>query len=377
MLMPMSPEVSIIQRRMTHYRVPLFERMREMLSARGIRLRLLYGDPTQGERAKNDAGHVEWAERLESVYLFGDRVCWQNFHRATGSSDLVIATQENKLVFNLLALSLLRPRRFAFWGHGKNMQASRTDHWTEQFKRWTTRRVDWWFAYTALSRSFVVEAGFDPDRVTVVDNAVDTAAMARDIELIDSQALDAMRRELRIERDAKVGLFLGSLYAEKRLDFLLEAGRRVAQDVPGFVLVIVGEGPDRGVVEAALSCNPWLRYAGSRHGRDKAALLALADVFLNPGLVGLGILDSFVARSPIITTDCRLHSPEIAYLEDGVNGLMTPNDADAYVSAVGKVLSQPAYLQRLQAGCELSSSRYTIDNMASRFVAGIELALAA
>jgi glycosyltransferase involved in cell wall biosynthesis len=368
-------EVSIVQRRMTHYRIPLFERMNEMLSGRGIRLRLLHGQPTCRELEKNDSGRLDWAEPLENRYLLGDRICWQNFHGATRSSDLVIATQENKLIYNLVALTALRPKRFAFWGHGRNMQSPDADRWSERFKRWTTRQVDWWFAYTELSKSFVVQAGFDAGRVTVVDNAVDTESMARDIRAVDAASLATLRERLGIGEEAKVGLFLGSLYGEKRLDFLLAAGDRLADLVPGFVLVVVGEGPDRELVEAALDRSPWLRYVGSQHGQAKAAFLALADVFLNPGLVGLGILDSFVAQSPIITTDCGLHSPEIAYLEHDVNGLMTANDLQAFVDAVSNVLKDPQHLERLKSGCKASASRYTIDNMASRFVAGIEQAL--
>lgn len=372
----MAREVSIIQRRMTHYRVALFERMRDTLAGKGIRLRLLHGDASPAERAKNDAGYVEWAERLESRYLFGDRVCWQNFHGATKRSDLVIVTQENKLLFNHLALSLLRPRRIAFWGHGRNMQSVRPEGWAERYKSWTTRRADWWFAYTELSRNFVVQAGFDPERVTVVDNAVDTSGMVREMNSVGAAELSELRKTLQIGDDARVGLFLGSLYAEKRVSFLLEAGRRLATSVPGFVLVVVGEGPDRGLVEAEIDRSPWLRFVGSRHGRTKAAIMAMADVFLNPGLVGLGILDSFVAQSPLITTDCGLHSPEIAYLEHGVNGLMSPNDLDAFVAAVADVLADKARLELLQDGCRASARRYTVENMASRFVAGIEQALA-
>lgn len=256
------------------------------------------------------------------------------------------------------------------------MQSSNPDGWAERYKRWTTCRADWWFAYTELSKTFVVQAGFDPDRVTVVDNAVDTDAMVRELNSIDAADRSALRSELRIGDDAKVGLFLGSLYADKRVEFLLEAGRRLAASVPGFVLVVVGEGPDRSVVESALDRSPWLRFVGTRHGRAKAATMAIADVFLNPGLVGLGILDSFVAQSPLITTDCGLHSPEIAYLEHGVNGLMTANDMDAYVSAAAHVLADAARLEWLQAGCRASAGRYTVENMASRFVAGIERALA-
>ena len=58
---------------------------------------------------------------------------------------------ENKLIQNHLLL--LGPRRFrlAFWGHGANLQSDNPHGLKERFKRWTTNRVDWWFAYTQMS----------------------------------------------------------------------------------------------------------------------------------------------------------------------------------------------------------------------------------
>ena len=71
---------------------------------------------------------------------------------------------------------------------------------------------------------------------------------------------------------------------------------------------------------------------GVRKGQAKADVLALAKVMINPGVVGLNILDSFVAGVPMITTNCKGHGPEIAYLTNGENGLMTTTSLDDYVT---------------------------------------------
>ena len=103
------PEVVIVQRRLPHYRLPVFEQLRERLGREGVHLRLLHGDPTPMEARKRDSGQLAWAERCETRYLARDRVCWQNFGPMTKNADLVVITQENKLVYNLLAMTVARP----------------------------------------------------------------------------------------------------------------------------------------------------------------------------------------------------------------------------------------------------------------------------
>ena len=92
---------------------------------------------------------------------------------------------------------------------------------------------------------------------------------------------------------------------------------------------------------------------------------------LNPGLVGLGILDSFTCEIPMVTTDCCLHSPEIAYLTSGTNGVMTDNTLEAYTQACVRLLQQPATLAKLKLGCAQSATEFTIENMASHFADGV------
>lgn len=367
---PQRREVVIVQRRLTDYRVPLFEALKAKLAAADLSLRLLHGPPTEEEAMKRDAGELDWAEPLPARYLLSGRICWQPFGRQTRDAELVIVTQENKLLYNLCALTLARPRRIAFWGHGGNLQSSRPDGLREGFKRWTTCRVDWWFAYTGLSVDLVRTAGFPEARITNLENAIDTSGLRALCDAVTDPEIDGLRGELGLV-PGQTALYLGSLYAEKRLDFLIRCGGRLAERIPGFRLVVAGDGPLRGVVRAEAERHPWLRYVGPRRGRDKAVLLRVADVFLNPGLVGLGILDTFVAGVPLITTDCGLHSPEIAYLRNGGNGFITEDSEDAFCAAARRVLSDPALAQALGMSALADSRRYTIENMAERFAGGI------
>lgn len=371
----MSKTVTIVQRRLTHYRVPLFHQMNGILSRQGVRLRLLYGKPTEAERSKNDSGDIEWGEKLPTRYLANGKLCWQPFAAAARGSDLLILTQENKLLNNLLALAAPRSKpALAFWGHGRNMQATNSANLRERFKRWTTKRVDWWFAYTDMSADFVKADGFPADRITVVNNSIDTAELRTSLTAARLHSPSEVRSRLGLH-PGPLGVFIGSMYSDKRIPFLLDAALAIKKQVPEFQLALAGDGPDRDLVRQAATSASFIKYFGSVRGQQKAELLASANLMLNPGLVGLGIVDAFVAGLPLLTTDCGIHSPEISYLRHGVNGLMTSNSHDAFVTATVALLNAPPKLERLhwaalEAGAELS-----IERMAQRFCAGIDACL--
>lgn len=340
-----------------------------------MELQLLVGEGTPEEKKKKDEVDLDWTIKLPTRYLLGNRICWQPFGAYARGSDLVVVMHENKLIYNLWLMSFGRPRRLAFWGHGRNMQSDRPDGLRERFKRWTINKVDWWFAYTESSAALVTYSGFPRARTTVVDNAVDTREMTEFCRQVDAAERQRLRAEMGLE-NGPVGLYVGSLYKDKRLDFLLDAARRIRARVPGFQLLVVGAGPDQGLIEDAAREHRWIRYLGPLHGRQKANVLTLADVMLNPGLVGLGILDSFVSGSPMFTTDCGLHSPEISYMVSGENGVMTDDDVIAYSGAVIATLNDPAALDRLKQGALATAPRYTVENMANRLCNGIMACIA-
>ena len=368
--------VVIIQRRLCDYRAPLFEKLKALLSADSIELRLLYGDATLKEQTKRDAVDIAWGEKLSTRYLWRNRICWQPFSSKVADADLVIITQENKLICNLWPLFGWRKYKLAFWGHGKNFQALPTfqGRFKERMKFLTTNRVDWWFVYTDISRKLLHQLGFSEDKITNLENSVDTATLKLLCEKVSNKEVEAVRKKLNIG-NGPVGLYIGSLYKDKHLDFLLNACQRISQKIPDFRLIVIGDGPQKELIENAQTQHPWLHYVGRQTESSKAQFLKMANVLLNPGLVGLGILDAFAAGIPIVTTDCGLHSPEIDYLTHGENGFMTENTLEDYVNTVERILTDTQLASHLQNGCLVAANHYTIENMAENFRAGILKAL--
>ena len=377
---PTPRRVLILEAQIKQYRRAFFCGLGERLRGNHIELKIAYSAPSQTERTKSDnlVLPADLGIEVPGTWLLGERVFVQRAWGPIRDAELVVIEQGNKHAVNyvLLAMSRLGRKRVAYWGHGYNHQA-RAPGVSEWLKRKLITQVDWWFAYTAGVGRYLTEHGVDPEIITVVQNTIDTRELAEAVRTQAANDRHATRRRLGIPEGARVGLFCGSLYADKKLELLIVAAERIRARRSDFELVIVGDGPARAQMRAAAARLPFLHYVGPSFGRDRAAYFAISDVFLNPGLVGLAIVDAFTVGLPMFTTDVPIHSPEIEYLEPNVNGAMTAYDASAFASAICRVLDDPGALARMREAARATAARLTMDHMIESFATGIERCLAA
>lgn len=359
---------------MKQYRVPFFENLHRALRGEGIELRVAYGDPPASEEKKQD--NVELGEpcgrKIRNRWLMGERLLLQSLYGEVRRADLVIVEQASRNLMNyiLLLLSALGSRKVAYWGHGydrKRRQGSISERW----KRRLINRGDWWFAYTPGTARYLLGCGVPEEIITTVCNSVDTRVFKEELEAVEPSALRDARMSLGMDESRKIGLYCGALYREKHIGFLLKAAARIKETLPEFELLVIGGGSEEGDVKEAARVHPWIHSLGPRFGHEKAIYFRMAHVFLNPGLVGLAILDCFTAGIPMITTDVPVHSPEIDYLEDGVNGLMIPHDLERYAEEVARVLGDEARLAGMRGNALESGKRYSIEAMVEDFKNGI------
>lgn len=361
------------------FRAPFHEQLRARLDARGVDYDYVHTDADPG--GKGDTVPIPWGSRsrLIPLRLGTRRLDYQTAFAASWDADLVILQQQTQLLGNypIQILRRLAGRRLAFFGHGKNFQATDPDSLGERFKRVYSRHADWWFAYTDLSAEVVAATGFPRERITVFNNAIDTTAIAEQRASITPAELGALRRA-RFSGSDNIGVYIGGLYDHKRLPFLLEAARAVRAEIPDFQLIVIGGGPDAPLIAAAAEAAPWIHPLGPLFGREKTLMASLARVFLMPGLVGLGVLDSFAYGAPMVTCDLPFHSPEIDYLKDGVSGVIVRDAGSVpdYAAAVAAILRDDAYRARLAQGAAAALADYTIEAMAERFADGVMRALA-
>jgi glycosyltransferase involved in cell wall biosynthesis len=369
----MDVRVSFVTLVLAHYRSRFHELARELLSSQGIQYDLIYSDSPL-HFSKTDTIDLSWAKKVKvrSFQIGSECLYWQSAIRAVEGSDLTIIGQENKLLFNYWAhLTRSVGNRVAYFGHGRNFQ-NQNDTFETRLKAFLATRVDWWFAYTEETRRIITQLGFPSDRITVLNNAIDTSEIRRIVSEIDESQVTIMRANMGI-RTNRIGVYVGRLYDIKRIDFLIESAIEVRRRISDFRLIVVGGGSDSERIQAAAAAHPWIIYLGPRYGREKIEILRLGRVFMMPGAVGLSILDCAAAGIPIVTTAYPFHGPEIGYLEPERSGLIVDDwrNPKAYADAVVSVLCDDLLYKKLATGSLRVGNTYTIERMAQNFSSGV------
>jgi len=360
--------VLIVETQLKQYRRRFLVELAATLRTRGIDLVVAYSEPSETERARGDTIELPGIGVKVSAFALGDRIVVQRAWHLARSSDLVIVGQANSqlLTYALLARSRLGLQRVAYWGHGYNHQADRRS-WSERLKRRMVGLVDWWFAYTPSISHYLVEHGVREEAITTVYNTIDVEELAHAVAQRDAARV---RGRLEIAANAPVGLYCGALVATKQLGFLADAAAEIRERVPGFELVIVGDGPERKMLRAVARYRPYLRIVGPAFGPDRADYFAIADVALLPAQVGLAIVDAFAAGLPLVTTTAAGHGPELDYMT-AATGIQTAFDPSAYAAAVVALLGDRGRLAAMRAAARARAAELPLARMVDQFASGI------
>jgi glycosyltransferase involved in cell wall biosynthesis len=375
------PQVAIVQARMPQYLVPFHHSLRRALDQCGIRYVLIHGSAHGDATSKKDDETVDFAYiRDNHVLHIGSRqLTWQSCYDLVRSADLVIADQGSSRLTNypLWLRHVMGRQRFALWGHGANFQKSNASQVGEAIKRFMSRHVHWWFVYNETSAAIVRGFGFPADRITNIQNSIDTRQLRQAVVGTTDEEVRQIRDRHGL-RGSNVGIYVGGMYEEKRLPYLVAGCDYIRAQVDDFEMLFLGGGPQQSIIMDAAANRTWMHYVGPTFGIEKAHYLRLAKVLLMPGLVGLVILDSFASGTPLVTLADSEHSPEIEYLIDGSNGRMLPagTGPQGYAKEVVHLLRDEDARQRLVDGGRAATGQYTIEAMVERFTDGIRRALA-
>jgi glycosyltransferase involved in cell wall biosynthesis len=168
---------------------------------------------------------------------------------------------------------------------------------------------------------------------------------------------DWLRRDWHAHGGDPVLLHVGRLAPEKNVELALDTYERLRSSVPGLRMVVVGDGPLRGRLQAR---HPQVRFVGVKRGTDLARHYASADVFLFPSLTdtfGNVTLEALASGLAVVAYDTAAAS---LHVRDGVSGCLAAVPAGAYpreafMQATRRALSEartnsPLRRQARQAG---------------------------
>ncbi|MDP9184209.1 MAG: glycosyltransferase family 4 protein, partial [Actinomycetota bacterium] len=145
-------------------------------------------------------------------------------------------------------------------------------------------------------------------------------------------------------------LFVGRLDARKGFPAAIAAFGRLAEDRDDLRLVVVGDGPERGAVDALPTMvRARVTMLGAVPNVELPPIHAACDVFLGPSTggesFGIVLVEAMAAGLPVVASDTPGYDEVVT---DGVDGfLVAPSDPAALATAAARLLDEPEVAARL------------------------------
>ena len=363
--------VAVFQPYLPGYRIAFFQRLRDALAHSGLTLEIYVSskDSTSG-----DASDAMEARLVTDplARLMGDRLHFRSEVLRVARDPhvaMVIIEQAAKYLDSVPLLTMSRRAPVGVWGHGGLYTNHR--YVPARVRLFMSRRADWSFVYTQSGHDYLIQHGVPHSRISVLNNTIDTGILKEELACIDERDIATFRETMSLV-EGRTTLYLGRLDADKDIDFLLASTRRTAQLLPGFTLLVGGDGPQAGEVRSAVSAGAPIRYLGRLDGRSKALAIRSSSAITIPGGVGLVAVEALVSGRPIITRDNHSHGPEADYLNRETQSVWLPSDCTpvAYGAAVASLLTATG-LDRMQRACAQGAEAFCIDRMAATFHDGV------
>lgn len=220
-------------------------------------------------------------------------------------------------------------------------------------------------------RQTLVTEGVDPERIVLAPNAVDARFEA------PPPSRATARNHLGLDPDGRYVGTVSSIVDYEGLDLLVRAAARLAPEHPRLRLRIVGDGvalPGLRVLAHRLGIADICEFPGRVAREDAVWHHSALDVFCVPrrdlpvtrAVTPMKSVEASAIGRPVVASDL----PALAELvEDGVTGeLFHAEDLDAFVAALGRLLSRPEEAERLgRAGRDWALATRTWSSNVTRY----------
>ena len=247
---------------------------------------------------------------------------------------------------NLLGWILRRfwPMRLVTTAHGWVKHTSRTPLYY-RIDKFCLPRYDRVICVSGDLREECLACGVSPDRLALIENAIDTEEYTRDATPADA------KRRLGFAPDRLLIGAVGRLSAEKAFDALVRSVDRLIEHGFDVELAIVGDGDARASLEELvdeLGRKDRIRLLGYRS--DVKEIYQAMNVYalssLREGLPNV-LLEAMALETPVVAT--RIAGvPRL--IDDGANGLLVdPGSVDQLTAALRRLLENETLRTELAA----------------------------
>ncbi len=232
-------------------------------------------------------------------------------------------------------------------------------------------------AYGTRAKEYLVKQGADPRKVFIAPNTGGVDYFLRHSTEVQAQGNAKPGR-----KDLPTGpfvLFVGQLIERKGVRCLLEAYRKLQQEMRGVGLVLAGDGPMKAELRDLCQRHRLDRvvFTGFLSREELLLYYCAASLFVLPSVsdpFSVALTEAMACGLPVIHTREGGATPDL--VKEGINGYAVPaGDADSLCRAMATVLEEPNNARRMgERSRQIIQNGFTVEHSVRGFVEAIEYA---
>jgi glycosyltransferase involved in cell wall biosynthesis len=362
-------KLAVQQRVLPNYRASFFELLSSACKG-GMSLFTGLPRPSEGITTAQELQITEY-KLGQNVHLFSGSLylCYQRGlidWLKTWNPDALVMEANPRYLSTSSAIKWMHQRNRTVLGWGLGAPPLNPSHFQRNggilagFRR--TRRLsflkqfDALIAYSQRGAAEYAALGFPTERIFVAHNSVSPP-----------QISPLPGRPPTFNRKPCI-LFVGRLQARKRIDHLLRA---CAEMVSEPRLVIIGDGPERNILESlSKEFYPNAEFIGARYGAELKPYFTEADLFVLPGTGGLAIQEAMSYGLPVIVAQGDGTQDDLVRKENGWQ--IPPDNFEALVSTMKEALSDVARLRKMgEESYRIVAQEINIEKMVETFITAL------
>ncbi|MDD2921535.1 MAG: glycosyltransferase, partial [Anaerolineales bacterium] len=194
--------------------------------------------------------------------------------------------------------------------------------------------------------------------IHVIPNGIDLSKFQ------EAKRIGKFRAKLGVRADAPILLSVGRIAPEKRLDFLIDAFARIADQFPEARLVFAGDGSSLGDLKAhaaATKVNERIHFLGMVDRAELPDVLSDATVFLSASTTEvhpISVIEAIASGLPMLAVKDEAFE---GMIENDENGYQVPLDVDVFAKTLSELLRDAKKLERFGEKSTELSKKFSIE----------------
>ena len=340
--------VQIVQPVVPKYRLPLFE---ALINDERLNVKIMAGmiEPGGVRSVQPNISNIDLHHNMKVVLK---KLFWQeNLYLIPEltKGDVLVINGNIKFLSNYPLIFRAKQKGISvvWWGHGWSSTTTKISFFIRKY--FMKFFADVLLLYTEKEKKIFLEEDFDEEKVFFMNNTIYNKDIETIKENINQDELLSFKVQNNLE-NKKILLFVGRLRKSPptSLEIVIKALKSMDDN---YRLVIIGDGEEqRNFIKLSNKynvSNKILFLGAIYEEKELAPWFLIADCFVYPGAIGLSLLHSFTYGLPVVTNDCiSTHGPEIAALEDNVNGkFFIMNDDKSFIESINKVIENKDFFK--------------------------------